>query len=120
MAPKASWKGVAIITALLIIIAMIIYNYYQPQNINETPQELRTDINVVLYSKKGCKYCDLAKKLLKKKRIPYEIVELTNNQDLIIKLVNQTGQNTVPYVFINDEFIGGYQSLAELDKNGKL
>jgi glutaredoxin len=45
---------------------------------------------------------------------------LTNNKYLIIKLVSQTGQNTVPYVFVNDEFIGGYQNLLELDKAGKL
>ena len=36
------------------------------------------------------------------------------------KMADQTGQNTVPYVYVNGEFIGGYKSLKELEESGKL
>ncbi len=78
------------------------------------------NIKVMIYSKNGCSYCTRAKILLERKGIPYEEVELTNKNDLIIKLIEQTGQTTVPYIFIDDKFIGGYQDLFELNKENKL
>lgn len=111
-----------IILAILLAVAAVVklYIYRGSEGkvvVNET---IRTDIKVMLYSKIGCRYCDLAKELLEDRGIPCEVIELTNKKDLLIKLVSQTGQNTVPYVFVNDEFIGGYQNLRTLDANGKL
>lgn len=121
MTSKTCYKNTLITIAIIFsTIAAILYIYLPNQNIATAKQELRTDMTVILYTKNGCIYCDLAKKLLKDKAIPYQAIELTNKQDLIIKLVNQTGQNTVPYVFINDKFIGGYKSLVELDEKGEL
>jgi glutaredoxin 3 len=121
MTSKTCYKNTLITIAIIFsVIASILYIYLPNQNIATARQELRTDITVVLYTKNGCMYCELAQKLLKDKAIAYEVIELTNKEDLIIKLVNQTGQNTVPYVFINDKFIGGYKHLAELDENGEL
>lgn len=107
---------------LLILVGVNLYNYYRSENVVvSTPaKSIRTDIKVIIYSKDGCQYCILAKKLLHDKGIPYEVVELTSNRDVFIKLANQTGQNTVPYVFINGEFIGGYSDLLNLNETGKL
>jgi glutaredoxin len=118
MSEKVINKTFIVIAILLVVLAgaRLYANYYS----TDAEKPLRTDIKVMLYSKNGCGYCDKAKALLHSRGIPYEVVELTNNKDLIIKLVSQTGQNTVPYVFVNDEFIGGYQNLLELDKAGKL
>lgn len=74
----------------------------------------------VVYSKEGCSYCILAKSLLDEKRVKFESIELGNNQDLYIKLVNQTSQKTVPYIFIDGKFIGGYQDLKKLADSDKL
>lgn len=106
-----------VIAALLVVLAGGGLYYYN--STNEDPP-LRTDIKVMLYIKNGCGYCNKSKALLKSRGIPYEAVELTNNKDLIIKLISQTGQKTVPYVFVNDEFIGGYKDLRDLDEAGKL
>ncbi|MDP4708852.1 MAG: glutathione S-transferase N-terminal domain-containing protein [Rickettsiaceae bacterium] len=118
MSQKASNKIFIVLAVLLVTLAGA--RFYVNYNSEGTEKALRTDVKVMLYSKTGCGYCDKAKALLQSRGIPYEVVELTNNKDLIIKLVNQTGQNTVPYVFVNDEFIGGYQDLQELDKAGEL
>ena len=105
---------------LAIAAAVKLYIYRSSEGAVVVSEVIRTDIKVTLYSKIGCRYCDLAKELLENKGIPYEVIELTNKKDLLIKLVSQTGQNTVPYIFINDKFIGGYQNLHTLDANGKL
>jgi len=111
---------VAIAVLLVVLAAARLYVNYQSANEMALDIPLRTDIKVMLYSKTGCGYCVRAKELLREKGIPYEEVELTNKKDLIIKLVNQTGQNTVPYVFVNDEFIGGYHELRDRDEDGNL
>lgn len=120
MAPKAALRTLVATTILLTLVTIILYNYHRPESTIIPQPDLRKDPRVVLYTKNGCIYCERAEQLLKNKKIPYEVVELTNNQDLIIKLVNQTGQNTVPFVFVDNEFIGGYQSLVRLDETGKF
>ena len=74
----------------------------------------------MLYVKKGCSYCNMAKELLTKNKIPYEAVDLSFDLDLQKKLVDKTGQVTVPYVFINNKFVGGYSDLLKLEKENKL
>ena len=79
----------------------------------------QNDLQVILYSKELCIYCIQAKKLLDSMSINYEIVDLTNNKDLAIKLVEKTGQNTVPFVYVNNKFIGGYTDLKRMLSNYK-
>ncbi len=81
---------------------------------------LQESLNVIIYTKKGCVYCDMAKTLLIEKKINHEIIDLSFNHDLQKKLVTQTGQTTVPYIFVNNKFIGGYTNLLELEKAKKL
>ncbi len=38
----------------------------------------------------------------------------------MLNLLEETGQDTVPYIFIDGKFIGGYDNLLEFDKQGKL
>lgn len=78
------------------------------------------DLKIILYIKTGCSYCAKAEKLLKDNNMAYEVVELKFNPDLQKKLFDQTGQKTVPYIFINDRLIGGYQDLLELKNQNKL
>lgn len=33
-------------------------------------------------------------------------------------LAEKTGQHTVPFIFVDEKFIGGYTELAELDNQG--
>ena len=121
MGNKVSNKVFIALAILLVIVAAAkLYVYRESDGRMVVNEVTRTDIKVMLYSKIGCRYCDLAKELLEDRGIPYEVIELTNKKDLLIKLASQTEQNTVPYVFVNDEFIGGYQSLRTLDADGKL
>lgn len=94
-------------------------NYSAQLNIKEH-RIVRNDLKVLLYTKDMCKYCILAKELLREHSVPFEVIELENNMDLHKKIATQTGQNTVPYIYINDKFIGGYGDLEEFKKSGKF
>lgn len=73
-----------------------------------------------LYTWKLCPYCMNAKKLLDEKGIQYEDYNIDNDEAKRKDLIEKTGQNTVPYVFLDGKFIGGYDQLVELDNQGKL
>lgn len=70
----------------------------------------------ILYSSNYCPYCTRAKNLLQQMGIAYEEIDLTHNEQLKQKIIQQTGQRTVPQIFIDDKFIGGYQELAALNQ----
>lgn len=75
---------------------------------------------VAIYSRAKCFYCENAKELLTRKNIIYKEVDLTWDLELHKKLINETGQTTVPYIFIHDKFIGGYSDLEKLVQDNKF
>lgn len=75
---------------------------------------------VKLYTWTYCPYCKRAKKLLEKKDIPYKEYPIDGNDQKKKELYEKTNQNTVPFIFINDQFIGGYSELKALEEKGRL
>lgn len=73
-----------------------------------------------LHTKKSCAYCAQAKQLLQRKGLEYEEMELESDSSAEAELVAQTGFRTVPQIFINDRFIGGFTDLAKLSAIGEL
>ena len=61
-----------------------------------------------------------AKSLLSSLNIPFEDVDVAANPEVREKLIAETGHQTVPLIFIGDEFIGGYDQLAALHAKGEL
>lgn len=76
--------------------------------------------SLVVYSKSSCGYCTKAKELLDKKNLRYTSIDLTWDKELHQKLIKETGQTTVPYVFVQGKLIGGYKDLLELVESGKI
>ncbi len=110
-----------VLVSLLVLFASVkLYSNYDSRIVVKEVKTPRSDLKVLLYTKDTCKYCIFAKDLLDKNSIPYEVIELSNNRELHQKIAYQTSQNTVPYVYINGEFIGGYKNLQELEESGKL
>jgi len=75
---------------------------------------------VTLYTTKFCPYCIRALKMLSKKEVLYKNINVNKNQELYEKIKEKTGRNTVPQIFIGEEFIGGYDEMNQLDKESKL
>lgn len=80
----------------------------------------RQNMQVIIYVREGCVYCKMAKDLLLENKITYEAIDLDSNPELQKKLIEKTKQTTVPYVFINNKFIGGYNDLLKLKQENKF
>ena len=67
----------------------------------------------IVWSNIGCTFCEQAKTLLKQKGIKYEERSLAKEwkiQDLLEAVPNA---RSVPQIFLDDEYIGGYKELRE-------
>jgi glutaredoxin 3 len=72
---------------------------------------------VLIYTMNGCGYCDAAKALLKSKGLSYTEENISDDDDKKFELIKKTNHRTLPQIFIDDEFIGGYTDLkAYLDE----
>lgn len=71
-----------------------------------------------LYTWPHCPFCNNAKRLLDQKGLTYKDVDIYGNNEMKQVLAEKTGQHTVPFIFVNEKFIGGYTELAELDNQG--
>ena len=68
----------------------------------------------IIYSKLLCPYCEMAKKLLKEKKVPYK--ELTIGVDISKEKAFEeldTPFKTVPQIVLDGIHIGGYTELVE-------
>ena len=77
---------------------------------------------VTMYTKPTCPYCIAAKELLDSKGVAYtDIIYTTLSDDERQALSAKTdGYRTVPQIFIGDAFIGGYDQLNKLNRQGEL
>ncbi len=76
---------------------------------------------IEVYSTAVCPYCVAAKNLLKSKGLEWTEVRVdTDMTQRAAMLARSGGHRTVPQIFINDQFVGGYDELVAADRNGKL
>lgn len=75
---------------------------------------------VTIYSADWCPYCVRAKRLLDGKGITYEEINVDREPGKREELSRQTGHKTIPMIFINERFIGGYSELSAMDEKGEL
>ena len=70
-------------------------------------------MKAIVWTNLGCHFCDMAKTLLKQKEIEYEERNLAKDwkvQDLLEAVPNA---RSVPQIFLDDEYIGGYEELRK-------
>jgi glutaredoxin 3 len=76
---------------------------------------------VLVYTAALCAYCSAAKRLLDKLGIAYREVDLTRDHALRERLSEENGgYRTVPMIFVEGRFIGGYTDLSALERAGGL
>lgn len=75
---------------------------------------------IEVYTWGYCPFCIRAKNLLKDKGLDYTEVSLDGKDDELMALRERTGQRTVPQIFIDDDFIGGFSELSALNASGGL
>jgi len=74
----------------------------------------------VIYTRAWCGYCTSALRLLDRKGIAYEHIDASGDRATRAWLAQETGQHTVPQIFIDGRSIGGSDELHELDDRGEL
>jgi len=76
--------------------------------------------NVTIYTKNYCPYCKKAVALLKSKGVNFNEIDVTYDEETFKEAQVKTGWDTVPQIFIGDQFIGGCDDIHQLDDKGEL
>lgn len=76
---------------------------------------------VLMYSTAVCPFCIRAEQLLRSKGVTdIEKIRVDLQPALRTEMMKKTGQRTVPQIYINGEYVGGFDKLAALNHAGKL
>ena len=76
---------------------------------------------ISIYTTPICPYCVQAKRLLDRKGVAFEEIDVSRNPDLRRKMVQMSGgRMTVPQIFVDERHIGDCDEIYALDKAGKL
>jgi len=76
---------------------------------------------IVLYTTKFCGFCSAAKRLLTKKGLVFEEIDVGFDSARRAEMTQRSGgMRTVPQIFIHDRHVGGYNELAALDRDNQL
>ncbi len=77
-------------------------------------------MNAIVYSKDNCPYCVKAKALLEEYAIEYTELNAVDHLQDLVNLVESAGMprpRSVPQIFIDGEYIGGFDQLASKLRN---
>jgi len=75
---------------------------------------------VKIYTTQYCPYCVRAKRLLQKKNVAYQEIDVSEDDDARMRMMQVTGRQTVPQIFIGDRHVGGSDDLHALEARGEL
>jgi len=77
--------------------------------------------NILMYSSSYCPYCVNAEKLLFEKGFDVtEKILVDENPEELANMMKITGKRTVPQIFIDNIYIGGFEELRASDLSGEL
>jgi len=78
-------------------------------------------MNISMYTSEFCPFCRNAEQLLQNKG--FKISEkffIDQDPELLKQMVKITGKRTVPQIFINENYVGGFDELRKADISGEL
>lgn len=78
-------------------------------------------MQIHIYSKPNCPYCNFAKDFFNKKNWPYEEFDIAQDAQKREEMLEKSnGRKTVPQIFINGHHVGGYDDMMALNNADKL
>lgn len=75
---------------------------------------------VMMYTTPYCPYCVRAKRLLENKGATFKDIDVSRQPQLRSEMMQKSGRQTVPQIWIGDKHVGGFDELWALDRGGKL
>lgn len=79
-----------------------------------------TTPNIKVYSGNLCPYCTAAKRLLDSKGVQYEEINVDSDPAVRAEMEEICQRTSIPQIFIGDTHVGGFDELAELNRDGEL
>jgi glutaredoxin len=79
-------------------------------------------VKAQIYGKKSCAWSGRVITLFEKQKVDYDFIDMDEpeNEKFHLELIAETHQNTVPYVYLRGQFVGGYNAVAEIERLGQL
>lgn len=71
---------------------------------------------IVAYTKPRCPYCVKLKEFILSENFDFQEINVTSKPIMLNWLISTTKSYTVPYVFMDDKYIGGYREFIQLCK----
>jgi len=75
---------------------------------------------IEIYTLEWCPYCRKAKAFFRSKGLNYSEYLISDDENKREMVERTDGAKTIPQIFIDDEHIGGYDDLIELETTGQL
>lgn len=75
---------------------------------------------ITMYSTGTCPYCAQAENLLKRKGLTVNKIRIDQDNAAFDTMLATTGKRTVPQIFINDHYVGGFDNLVAFERDGRL
>ena len=70
---------------------------------------------IEIYTGNKCGFCDRAKDLFRSKNLFFEEYNINLNPNYLKEMqIKTNGKKTIPQIFINDRYIGGFDNLKKL------
>ena len=75
---------------------------------------------VEIYTTRWCSYCIRAKKFLERKGVEFTEYPLEGDPSKRQEMEQRSGKSSTPQIFIDDQSIGGFEDMVELDIDDEL
>ena len=77
--------------------------------------------SVTIYTGPLCAFCDAAKKLLTRNSVEYKEINIATVDGAMDEMITKAnGKRTIPQIFFDDQYMGGYDDVRALEKENKL
>ena len=76
---------------------------------------------IIMYTSSYCPFCNNAEQLLSNKGFAIdEKIYVDQDPEVLSSMMKITGKRTVPQIFIDENYIGGFDELRKIDLSGEL
>lgn len=85
-----------------------------------TPFENDPEKTITLYGSGWCPYCLAAKNILKSKGLTWSEIRVDQDIEKRGEMIRRSGRTSVPQIFIGERYVGGFEDLQVLIRDGGL
>lgn len=76
---------------------------------------------ITMYTTGFCPYCKMAESLLQARGVQHiDKIRVDLEPERRAEMMEKTGRRTVPQIYIGERYVGGFDDLSMLDRQGEL